>query len=76
MTDLHFVALISCGFYRPSLVVHSAMESFILLTFVLACVHACVCVRARAGFRSFYRGTDKSLARPGRKQVNVSVRIA
>jgi len=25
---------------------------------------------------SFYRGADKSLARPGRKQVNVSVRMA
>jgi len=25
---------------------------------------------------SYYRGADKSLARPGRKQVNVSVRMA
>jgi len=27
-------------------------------------------------FRHYYRGADKSLARPGRKQANVSVRAA
>ena len=37
--------------------------------YIYVCVCVCVCVQAK------YRGADKSLARAGRKQANVSVRM-
>jgi len=35
-----------------------------------------LCTYTYRGYLTLYRGADKSLARPGRKQANVSVRIA
>ena len=32
--------------------------------------------KTKLSFSTLYRGADKSLARPGRKQANVSVKMA
>jgi len=44
---------------------------------IAACMYVCVCVCVCVCmYKNRYRGADKSLVLPGRKQANASVRTA